>query len=194
MSALPSTTATPQAPPLAAAQHKAALWADAGQAVYAVVMGTRVPGLPARLAAAGAEVVDHDCLLPGALAPAQQQAAPYLVQLQRDSAFTDWLLFEAAAALGDWGLLVRSPARLLALRNHLRQWLQARLPTGETIALDWMDPPVLQALLPHFASGALAAFFGPVQALTVPGPRAWHHAELALGALQQRDVPVAAGA
>ncbi|QHJ00977.1 DUF4123 domain-containing protein [Xylophilus rhododendri] len=182
------------AAPLAAPQHKAALWADESLQVYAVVMGSRIAGLPQRLAAAGSEIADYDCLLPGALEPQAQQDAPYLVQLRPDSAFTDWLLFEAAASLAEWGVLVRSTARLMPLRNHLRELLAAVLPGGERIALEWMDPVVLQAVLPLFGPAELSAFFGPVRALVVPGVSSWRHAESQLGRLAQRDIPLAKAA
>lgn len=173
---------------MAAAQLKAGLWADDGLSVCAVVMGDRVPELAARLATA--DVADFDCLLPGALSPEVLREAPFLVQLKPTSPFTDWLLFEAASAFGDWGVLVRSPARLLALRNHLRGLLEAALPGGQRIALAWMDPTILQALLPGFDPTGLAAFFGPVRAFVMPSPTAWRHAELRMGQLALHDVHV----
>ncbi len=173
---------------LVPAQHKAALWADADLQVFAVVMGDRVPDLPARLATA--DIGDFDCLLPGALEPDVQRDAPYLVKLKPDSAFTDWLLFEADADFGEWGLLVRCPARLLLLRNHLRGLRDAALPGGQRIALDWMDPTVFRAVAPLFGSSEITAFFGPVRAITMTGGTAWRHAELQMGRLAQRDVPL----
>lgn len=180
------------APPLAAAQHKAALWADDSVHVYAVLMGSRIPDLPQRLAEA--ELADYDCLLPGALAPELQRSAPYLAKLKRESPFTDWLLFEAIASLTEWGVLVRSPVRLMSLRNHLRGLLEAQTPGGHRIRLDWMDPELLQALLPLFGPSELHAFFGPAQSLVVTGTQAWRHASLELGRLTQVNVPLAQGA
>ena len=180
-------TLVPQ-PALAPAQHKAQLWADDSQQVFAVVMGERVPDLPARLAQA--EVIDHDCLLPGALEPQAQRSAPYLVHLKRESTFTDWLLFEAGAGLGDWGVLICSSAKRLVLRGHLRGLLQARLPDGRQIALDWMDPPILKILLPGFDPAVLSAFMGPVQAFVIAGAEHWYTASLNLGQLQSRSIPL----
>ena len=118
---------------------------------------------------------------------------PYLACLQRESAFTDWLLFEAAAGLGDWGVLVRSPASLLALRSHLRSLLAAQLPGGPTIPFDWMDPVLLQAVLPLFDAAALGGLFGPVQALVIPGAEAWITLRADLGQLAvQRATPTPA--
>lgn len=178
--------------PLSAAQHKAALWADDQQQVYAVVMGSRVPDLAVRLASA--DVRDHDCLLPGALEPEQRLTAPYLVHLKRDSAFTDWLLFEAPESFAEWGVLVSSAAPMTALRNYLRGHLQARLPSGQTIALDWMDPEILVALLAHAEPPMLRELFGPAISLTIAGRGQWRHATLALGSLQQHEAPLARAA
>jgi hypothetical protein len=183
----PASTATLQ--PLAPAQHKAQLWADGERQVYAVVMGSRVPDLGARLSTAA--VIDYDCLVPGALPPDKQANSPYLVHLKRESEFTDWLLFEAAAGFGDWGLLALSPSRRLPLRGHLRELLQARLPEGAIIELDWVDPVVLQAILPLFDAAGLSAFMGPVQSLVIAGSEQWTRAEYSLGQLQWHNVPVA---
>ena len=184
-----ATVAVARADALAPAQHKAGLWADAAQQVYAVVMGQRVAGLAARLATA--DIADHDCLLPGALTPLEQAQAPYLVALKPGSAFTDWLLFDAARDFPDWGVLVRSPARLMVLRNHLRSLLQAVLPGGQRITLDWMDPPILEAVLPGFGTAQLTGFFGPARSFTVAGTTAWRHAEAPMGRLARREVPLA---
>lgn len=171
-------------PDLSPAQLKAQLWADPRENVHAVVMGVRMPGLPARLA--GADVIDHDCLRPGALSPEQQERAPYMVQLARESAFTDWLLFEASAGFGDWGVVVASAATRLVLRAHMRSLMQARLPDGQLIDLDWMDPPIVQALLPLFDGAGLSAFMGPIHSLAIAGADTWTVAAYGLGQLQWR--------
>ena len=184
-----ASVSLPAVAALALAQHKAALWADASLWVYAVVMGTRVPELPTLLA--GADVADHICLLPGALAPAARRRAPYLVTLKRHSPFTDWLLFEAPASLGEWGVVVRSASPKIALRSHLRSLRLASTPNAERFVLDWMDPEILQALLPLFSPGELVAFMGPVTALVLPGAAVWTTAGVALGRLELVSTPVA---
>ena len=103
-------------------------------------------------------------------------------------------LVEAAASLAEWGVLVRSPARLMTLRNHLRSLLEAQTPGGHRIKLDWMDPELLPALLPLFGPSELSAFFGSTQSLVVTGTQAWHHAALEQGRLTQINVPLAQGA
>lgn len=176
--------------PRSAAQQKASLWSDERQQIYAVVMGSRIPDLPGRLLTA--DLHDHDCLLPGALEPEQRLPAPYLLHLKQDAAFTDWLLFEASAALGDWGVLVRSSARLTALRNHLRSHGNAMLPDGTEIALDWMDRETLLALIEHSDVPQLEQLFGPASLFVLAGSHSWRHASFAIGdGLQQQDIPLA---
>lgn len=169
-------------------QLAAALWADAGCRVFAVVRGSTVPDLPDTLRAA--DVVDHDCLLPGALPPPQKAAAPYLVQLRQASAFTQWLLFEAAGALGPWGLLVLSRQAQLPLRNHLRSLGKGLLPDGLVIELDWTDAQVLQAVLPLFDPASLQRFFGPVEALVLPEPTALTRVEAPMGQSRWMRTPI----
>jgi hypothetical protein len=194
IAAPPSAVDTAPSPALSPAQLKSQLWADDRVEVFAVVMGSRVPDLRARLSAAlsARELQDFDCLRPGALPPAQQREAPYLVWLQRKSPFTDWLLFEAAAGLGEWGVVVISASPLLALRSHLRGLLAARVPTGQTISLQWMDPVILQALLPLFDAAGLVSFMGPVQALVVAGDRLWTRVGVSTGRLESHRLTVAA--
>ena len=174
----------PQSP----AQHKSALWANPELRIYAIVMGSRIPDLPARLAVA--EVQDQDCLLPGALEPEQRPRAPYIAELRYQSPFTDWLLFEAPQTLGEWGVIARSSTALTQLRNHLREHLRARLPSGAQIGLDWMDPEILTALIEHADPASLAALFGPVSSFTITGRQDWRHASMTLGALQRTETPL----
>jgi len=170
------------------AQLKEQLWADPAQQVHAVLMGSQLPGLSARLPGelAAGELDDYDCLLPGALTPAQQEAAPYMARLRQDAAFTDWLLFEAASGFGAWGVLATSHAPMMALRSHLRGLRQARLPDGSSITLDWMDPSIMQLLLPLFDAATLAAFMGPVGMWVMPGDGQWTVARASAGRLDLR--------
>jgi hypothetical protein len=183
-------TPTTDVPALTPEQIKAQLWADARRQVHAIVMASRIPDLADRLAAA--DVIDHDCLLPGALSPEEQRRAPYMVQLAERSAFTDWLLFEAVAGLGEWGAIVLSDARRLPLRAHLRSLRQASLPDGQPIDLEWMDPAVLDILLPLFDGAGLQAFMGPMQALVIPRADDWSTVEVSAGQLQRRRARLAA--
>jgi hypothetical protein len=187
-----SQAATPSA--LAPAQLKAALWADAGTRVYAVVLGRCIGGLPERLAGAerAAELASYDCLWPGALKPQQRLQAPYLVALKPESPFTDWLLFEAATGFGDWGVLLRSNQAFLALRAHCRDCGEAQLPDGQDIALEWMDPAVLRSILPLAPGDQLEDLFAPFATLVVCGPQSWTFCSQQFGRLRMQEQAVMA--
>lgn len=177
---------------LAPSQHKAGLWADDRLQAHAVVMGERINDLPALLAQA--DVVNFDCLVPGALPARAQRRAAYMVQLKRESPFTDWLLFKAAAAFGPWGVVVRTRSPFTPLRTHLRFLTRAATPEGEEIPLAWMDPEVIEALLPIAPPDQLARFFGPLQSITIVGSDAWTTFDGLPGPLESRRVPVLAAA
>ena len=141
------TTAEPSpSSTLSLAQQRESLWADARQRVYALMVAAKVPGLRERLAQGGVD--DWDGLWTGELDPEERAAAPVLVTLQRESVFTDWLLAEAAASFGGWGAIAQSTLPFLAMRMHGRALCKARLPNGQAIRVDWMDPEVMEALLP----------------------------------------------
>ena len=181
-------------PALSPAQLKSTLWADELVHVYALVVGRQVGGLPERLAAAGnaAELDSYDCLWPGALPPLRRQQAPYLVRLEQESAFTDWLLFEAASGFGEWGVVMRSSRSFLAMRSHCRECGKARLADGQEIALEWMDPAVLRTLLPLAPSDQVEELLGPFETVVVTGPRAWTFCTQRFGRLTMQDQPLMA--
>lgn len=165
--AQPTPHDTPRRPPRPPPAPWIAPWSDDPTlSLYAVAMGSRLPGLADRLAHHADE---SWCLLPGALPDPVRRAAPQLMLLRRGGALAGWLLGEAGPALAAAGLLLRSAAPPIALRQHLRGLLRAQRPDGRDIAFDWVDPAVLRALLPLFDAHGRAAFFGPVQALQMGG-------------------------
>lgn len=181
-----SDTVTPHTTaPLALGQFKDALFADLSVHVYAVLMATRLPGLAQRLQTAQAQqdIHDHDCLWPGALTPDQQAKAPYLVWLRRGTEFTDWLVGASMSDLPDWGVLLRSRSTFLALRAHTRALCHVRLADGQPIALDWMDPAVLKALLPLATPDQLDEILSPVDTLLWAQQSHWLQCQLAAGQL-----------
>lgn len=180
-----TTSAAQNGEALSRAQLQSALWIDKRLHVYALLMGSRIAGIAERLASA--DVADWHCLVPGALTPAQAAAAPYQVELRRASSFTDWLLFEASAGFGEWGVLALSSARGLQMRGHARALCQAVAPDGRILRIDWMDPALLRLLLPLADPGQLTQVFGQIDTLVVPGSREWQFHRLELGMLSQRS-------
>lgn len=164
------TTLEP-APSSTLAQQRESLWADAQQRVYALMMTAKVPGLRERLARA--DVDDWDGLWTGELDAEERAAAPLLVTLKRDSAFTDWLLVEAAAGFGGWGAIAQSRLPFLSMRTHGRALCKAQLPNGQAIRIDWMDPEVMEALLPVAAPDQLERVYAGFDALVTLGAQRW---------------------
>lgn len=154
------------------AQLESLLWPDAAARVHAVIDGTKVPGLPARLATE--DVAGWDCLERGALEPALAERAPYIAELKRGAAFTDWLLFEASVALAGWGVVASSRRALLDMREHFRSLMEVRLPDGTTREWRWYAPDVLDAFIALAGAEQQAALFGPMQLLAVPRPAQWN--------------------
>ena len=183
-------------PPLSAPQFESMVWADASAQVYALVLGRVVGELPECLAAADAsgQLRSWDCLWPGALTPAQRRQAPYLLQLEQKSAFTSWLLHEAAADFGDWGLLIQARRDFLALRSHCRANSRARLPDGQEIALEWMDPAVLRALLPLAPGEQVETLLAPFERVLIPGTTGWTLIAQHAGRLELHEQPLLAAA
>ena len=183
-----TVAAAPSSAALSSAQLVSGLWSDARLRVYAMVLGARVTDLSERLAQAGD--LDYHCLVPGALSPAQRLRAPYLVELQPASTFSRWLLLEAAAGFGEWGVVARSSARLLEVRSHARGLRQVVSAEQQDFGLDWMDPAVLDLLLTSATPDQLPAIFGRLDTLTVTTPQRWREYRIEAGRLQLRIVDV----
>jgi hypothetical protein len=156
---------------LSAAQQRESLWGDAQQRVYAVIVTAKVPGLRERLA--HGDVDDWDGVWTGELDAQERAAAPVLVTLKRESAFTDWLLREAAASFADWGLIALSRLPFLAMRTHARALCKGQLPNGQAIRIDWMDPAVMAALLPVATPDQLQRAYAGFDALVTLSPTRW---------------------
>ncbi|MDQ2734448.1 MAG: DUF4123 domain-containing protein [Pseudomonadota bacterium] len=168
MSTLP---AEPAQATLSLAQQRNALWADARQRVYALLVGARVPGLREQLA--HADVDDWDGLWTGELDDIERAAAPVLVTLKRESAFTDWLLGAAALSFEGWGALALGKLPFLAMRSHGRALCRAQLPNGQAIRIDWMDPEVMEALLPVAGADMLQRVYAGLDELLTLRPDRW---------------------
>src|SRR3712207_9549205 len=94
--------------------------------VYAVLDGASVPGLVPRLYDEQPEFV---CLYRGELAPDMAEVAPYLVRLDPDAPFTQWVVEEGWGK--HWGVFAASDAGLRELRQHLRTFLVVYTQDGK---------------------------------------------------------------
>ncbi len=129
-------------------------------AVYAVLDGARDDRL---YRAIYDSRLDHQCLFAGDLSYDLATAAPYLVELGRDAAFTRWLLEEGWGK--SFGIFAAASADLETLRRHFRRLLQVKDPLQHKLYFRFYDPRVLRVYLPTCKPGELRELFGPLARL-----------------------------
>lgn len=134
------------------------LFASEEQHAYAILDGASVPDLLDRLYELEPE---HVCLYRGELEPDMAEVAPYLVKLEREAQFTDWVLAEGWGQ--HWGIFAVSSVELDALRRHLRGFLMVYDPDNKPLYFRYYDPRVLRIYLPTCNSEELKTVFGPVE-------------------------------
>ena len=125
--------------------------------VYAVLDGASVPGLVPRLYDARPE---FECLYRGELEPDIAEVAPYLVRLDPDEEFADWVVREDWGR--HWGVFAASDEDLPGLCRHLRTLLTVYDPEGRPLLFRYYDPRVLRLYLPTCNQQELQTVFGPV--------------------------------
>lgn len=108
----------------------------------------------------------HCCLFAGALPEALEMAAPYLVQLDPDDKFTDYLGKNLQRNLA---VFLRCDATLAELRRHLRSFLTVKDSSGRKMLFRYYDPRVLRVYLPTCTNMELQTVFGPVKAFWTVG-------------------------
>lgn len=136
------------------------------QAVYAVMDGAMIEGLPGRLAQMAP---DAACLFEGALDPILSAAAPWLVRLAPESQATQMALREGWN--GHWGIVLATDASLdlRAVRAHLRRVLRVRGPDGSSMLFRFYDPRAFRTVIPVLDAAARREFFGPIHGVYVEG-------------------------
>jgi len=120
---------------------------------FAVLDLANAPRLWPALQSSGAP---YHCLFRGALHPALRAAAPHLVELVPDGAFTRWLLAEPP---GRFGIFLRSAAGMDALYGHFRRFLRVADERGKKFYFRFYDPRVLNLYLPTCNAEELLAWF-----------------------------------
>lgn len=156
--------------------------------VYAILDGASVPDLLQNLAT---HQPDYECLYRGELKPDLAHVAPYLVCLERDADFTNWVIEKGWGQ--HWGIFVVTDADLRALRRHFRTFLIVYDPDGKPIYFRYYDPRVLRTYLPTCTAEELKTMFGPVASymLEDEAPANLRRFQLTSGALQQQTKPLA---
>ena len=143
-----------------------AVFGHAGQAVYAVLDGAMIDGLPARLAQVAP---DAACLFEGSLDPMLSAAAPYVVKLDPQSAAAQLALKEGWN--DHWGIVLVTDAGvdLRTMRAHLRRVLRVSAPDGSSMLFRFYDPRAFRTVIPVLEASARREFFGPIHGVYVEG-------------------------
>ncbi|MBC7942702.1 MAG: DUF4123 domain-containing protein, partial [Chitinophagaceae bacterium] len=102
-----------------------------------------------------------------------------------------WLLAEAAQGFGHWGALAQSRLPFLAMRAHARALCKAQLPNGQAIRIEWMDPEVMEALLPVAAADQLARVYAGFDVLLTLSAERWTRWSMGAGRLVRETTGVA---
>lgn len=140
------------------------LFSDPRLTAYAVLDGAANPALLDYLYNEDEEKrPDFVCLYRGELEPDIAECAPYLVELQANAPFTDWVTSHCWG--NNWGIFAVAEGDLLALRQHFRKLNIVYDPeTYEPLLFRYYDPRVLRVFLPTCDTEQFSEFFGPVEA------------------------------
>src|ERR1044072_2707094 len=102
------------------------LFADETANVYAVLDGASVEELLPKLYGLEPE---YECVYRGELEPDMAEVAPYLVRLEPETEFADWLVEEGWGQ--HWGVYAVTDADLRDAHKHFRSFLTVYDPAGK---------------------------------------------------------------
>lgn len=164
------------------------LFADEAANVYAVLDGASVEGLLPRLYELQPE---FECLYRGELEPDMAEVAPYLVRLEPETEFADWVLEEGWGR--HWGVFAVTDAGLRDAHKHFRGFLTVYDPGGKPLLFRYYDPRVLRVYLPTCNADELRTLFGPVSCYLLEGedPNTLLRFQLSGDALRREAVTLA---
>jgi hypothetical protein len=142
-------------------QIQRALWQYASPEgegeVYVILDGARDPRIYPNVLLSGTR---HECLYRGELPEVLLAAAPHLLALQPNAAFTNWLFKFGWGQ--SWGVFFSSTAHIRDLQRHFRQFLQVKDERGKRLYFRYYDPRVLRLYLPTCTTSERDFVFGPV--------------------------------
>lgn len=104
--------------------------------------------------------LERTCLYSGDLPWQLQMTAPYLVQLDPEDQFTDYLLRTGWGQ--SWGIFFRSESGMPSIRKHLRRFLVVQDESGKRLIFRYYDPRVLRVYLPTCWPAELRTIFGTI--------------------------------
>jgi len=156
---------------------------------FAILDGAAIPDLLERLYGERPEFI---CLYRGELQPDIAEVAPYLVRLEPEAPFTDWVLERGWG--NHWGIFALARESLRAMRTHFRRFLMVKDEEGARLHFRYYDPRVLRVYLPTCDAEETTALFGPVQryCLEAADPNVLLQYRHMDGQLMPRRVPLTA--
>jgi hypothetical protein len=107
--------------------------------IYAVIDGAACPELRFKIYDWEPKSV---CLWSGDLEPDMQEVAPYMVLLDRDSTFTDWLISQGWN--NNWNIFINTELDFKAFRKQIRKLLLVKSPKGQDMVFRFYDPRVFK--------------------------------------------------
>jgi Domain of unknown function (DUF4123) len=163
------------------------LFAEQDANVFAVLDGASAPGLLDKLYGL---TPNFCCLFRGELEPDMAEVAPYLVQLEPGSEFTNWVIGQGWG--NHWGVFAATEADFRRMRSHFRSFLIVYDETGRPLRFRYYDPRVLRTFLPTCKAEELAIVFGPVTSYVVEGesPDLISRFQMASGSVRQKRIPI----
>lgn len=134
--------------------------------IYAVLDGAAIPSLLDKLYKFSPE---HICLYRGELGADLAHMAPYLVRLENDTEFTNWILSEGWGH--HWGIFAATNEDMLTMRKHFRTFLMVESPEGKPLYFRYYDPRVFRQYLPTCGKEQANDIFGPILFYMVEGEK-----------------------
>lgn len=127
---------------------------------FAILDGASVEGLLPRFKTMNPL---YRCLYRGKLENGINEVAPYLVELEERSEFTDWVLSEGWG--NHWGVFLLTPesVKIDALRRHFRKLNKVKAADGKIVLFRYYDPRVLRIFLPICEKEQVPSFFELVE-------------------------------
>jgi hypothetical protein len=132
--------------------------------IYAVLDGARDPRLRGWIFDTR---FPRWCLYRGTLRPELEDAAPWLVALERGTASTERFLERIWG--GACGILLSSALASRELRRHLRRFLLAQTERGQILLFRYYDPRVLRVYVPTLTAEEAKQFFGGISTWVAEG-------------------------
>jgi hypothetical protein len=109
----------------------------------------------------------YACLFLGNQAVDMASVAPYLIQIEKESAITQ--TFIEKGWNNNWGIVSTSEVEFDLIKRHFRKFITVQNEEGKMMMFRFYDPRVLRTFLPLCLPDELNMFFGPVKTIYANG-------------------------